>query len=54
MLFGSIAYDIASLIDDVRIKVSRSNREKLYSSYISNIKILDQKSSEMTLKSYQF
>ena len=41
--YGSIAYDIASLIDDVRIKVSRSNREKLYSSYISNIKILDQK-----------
>lgn len=42
-VYGSIAYDIASLIDDVRIKVSRSNREKLYSSYISNIKILDQK-----------
>ena len=41
--YGSIAYDIASLIDDVRIKVSQSNREKLYSSYISNIKILDQK-----------
>ena len=42
-VYGSIAYDIASLIDDVRIKVSRSNREKLYSSYISNIKILDHK-----------
>ena len=42
-VYGSIAYDIASLIDDVRIKVSRSNREKLYSSYISNIKILEQK-----------
>ena len=26
-VYGSIAYDIASLIDDVRIKVSRSNRE---------------------------
>jgi len=42
-VYGNIAYDIASLIDDVRIKVSRSNREKLYSSYISDIKILDQK-----------
>jgi len=42
-VYGSIAYDIASLIDDVRIKVSRSNREKLYSLYISNIKNLDQK-----------
>jgi len=42
-VYGNIAYDIASLIDDVRIKVSRSNREKLYSSYISDIKILEQK-----------
>ncbi len=42
-VYGNITYDIASLIDDVRIKVSRSNREKLYSSYISDIKILEQK-----------
>lgn len=42
-VYGNIAYDIASLIDDVRIEVSQRNREKLYSSYVLNRKILDKK-----------
>ena len=33
-VYGNQAYDLASLIDDVRIKISFNKREKLYDQYI--------------------
>ena len=33
-VFGNPVYDLASLIDDVRVKVSLKNREKLYKNFI--------------------
>ena len=35
-VYGNQAYDLASLIDDVRIKISLNKREKLYDQYILN------------------
>ena len=37
-VFGNKAYDLASLIDDVRIKISLKNREKLYKTYVTKNK----------------
>ena len=37
-VFGNEAYDLASLIDDVRIKIKLKNREKIYEKFISNKK----------------
>ena len=37
-VFGNEAYDLASLIDDVRIKIKLKNREKIYEKFISNQK----------------
>ena len=37
-VFGNEAYDLASLIDDVRVKVKLKNREKIYEKFISNQK----------------
>ena len=37
-VFGNEAYDLASLIDDVRIKIKLKNREKIYEKYISKQK----------------
>ena len=37
-VFGNEAYDLASLIDDVRIKVKLKNREKIYEKFISKQK----------------
>ena len=34
-VFGNEAYDLASLIDDVRVKVKLKNREKIYEKFIS-------------------
>ena len=34
-VFGNEAYDLASLIDDVRIKIKLKNREKIYKKFIS-------------------
>ena len=34
-VFGNEAYDLASLIDDVRIKIKLKNREKIYEKFIS-------------------
>ncbi len=36
--FGNEAYDLASLIDDVRIKMKLKNREKIYEKFISKQK----------------
>ena len=33
-VFGNEAYDLASLIDDVRIKIKLKNREKIYEKFI--------------------
>ena len=33
-VYGNQAYDVASLIDDVRIKISLNNREKLYKKFL--------------------
>ncbi len=40
-LIGNKAYDVASLIDDVRFKTSESFKEKLYQLYIKKQKKLD-------------
>ncbi len=37
-VFGNEAYDLASLIDDVRVKVKLKNREKIYEKFISKQK----------------
>ena len=37
-VFGNEAYDLASLIDDVRIRIKLKNREKIYENYISKQK----------------
>ena len=37
-VFGNEAYDLASLIDDVRIRIKLKNREKIYEKYISKQK----------------
>ena len=37
-VFGNEAYDLASLIDDVRIKIKLKNREKIYEKFISKQK----------------
>ena len=40
-LIGNPAYDLASLIDDVRLKTSKSFKDKLYKFYLSKNKKLD-------------
>ena len=40
-LLGNRAYDVASLIDDVRYKTSKSFKDKIYDLYIKNQKKLD-------------
>ena len=40
-VFGNQAYDLASIIDDVRNKVSLNNREKLYNKFIKGKKNLN-------------
>ena len=42
-LLGNRAYDLASLIDDVRYKTSKSLKDKIYKLYIKNQKKLDNK-----------
>ena len=37
-LIGNKAYDLASLIDDVRFKTSKSLKDKIYKSYLSHQK----------------
>ncbi len=37
-VFGNEAYDLASLIDDVRVKIKLTNREKIYEKFISKQK----------------
>ena len=40
-LIGNKAYDLASLIDDVRLKTSNSFKEKIFNFYIKKQKNLD-------------
>ena len=40
-LIGNRAYDLASLIDDVRLKTSNSFKNKVYNLYINNQKIMN-------------
>ena len=42
-VFGNEAYDLASLIDDVRIKIKLKNRKKIYEKFISNQKKINLK-----------
>ena len=42
-LLGNRAYDVASLIDDVRIKTSKLLKNKVYKLYIKNQKKIDKK-----------
>tara|TARA_B100000427_G_scaffold113815_1_gene94388 strand:- start:167 stop:1126 length:960 start_codon:yes stop_codon:yes gene_type:complete len=41
-VFGNIAYDLASLIDDVRFKTNKKLKEKIFNEFIKNKKSLDQ------------
>ena len=34
-VYGNIAYDLASLIDDVRLKTSKNIKEMIYQSYLN-------------------
>lgn len=34
-VYGNITYDLASLIDDVRLKTSKNNKELIYQSYFN-------------------
>jgi len=40
-VFGNVAYDLASLIDDVRLKTNKSLKEKIFNEFIKNNKLLD-------------
>jgi len=40
-VFGNVAYDLASLIDDVRLKTNKSLKEKIFNEFIKNNKSLD-------------
>tara|TARA_Y100000591_G_C21792759_1_gene677517 strand:+ start:462 stop:1412 length:951 start_codon:yes stop_codon:yes gene_type:complete len=41
-VYGNIAYDLASLIDDVRLKTSKGLKNKLFKMYIGKNKSIDQ------------
>jgi len=40
-VFGNIAYDLASLIDDVRLKTNKNLKEKIFNEFIKTNKSLD-------------
>jgi len=40
-LFGNIAYDLASLIDDVRLKTNSKLKDKIFNEFIKENKLLD-------------
>ena len=40
-VFGNIAYDLASLIDDVRIRTNNSLKDKIFNEFIQKNKKLD-------------
>ena len=42
-LFGSIAYDLASLIDDVRYKTNKKLKDKVFNEFVKKNKLLDTK-----------
>ena len=42
-LIGNKAYDLASLVDDVRLKTSKTFKKKIYNLYINNQKKIDKK-----------
>tara|TARA_B100001027_G_scaffold144680_1_gene100925 strand:- start:235 stop:1173 length:939 start_codon:yes stop_codon:yes gene_type:complete len=42
-LIGNKAYDLASLVDDVRLKTSKIFKKKIYNLYINNQKKIDKK-----------
>ena len=41
-VFGNIAYDLASLIDDVRLKTNKNLKDKIFNEFIKKNKSLDQ------------
>ena len=42
-LFGNVAYDLASLIDDVRFKTNQNLKDKIFKEFIKNNKLLNAK-----------
>ena len=42
-MYGSSAYDLASLIDDVRLKTSNSLKEKIFHYYLKQNKLINTK-----------
>ena len=40
-VYGNIAYDLASLIDDVRLKTSKSFKKKIFNFYLNRQKKID-------------
>ena len=53
-LFGNVAYDLASLIDDVRFKTSTRFKQDIFEEYTKTKKKLILKILKMILKFYQF
>jgi aminoglycoside/choline kinase family phosphotransferase len=53
-LIGNRAYDLASLIDDVRYKTSNSLKDKVYNYYLKTNKNIHPKNLKMILIFYQF
>ena len=40
-VYGNIAYDLASLIDDLRVKTTLEQKKKIYDKYVKEKKALD-------------
>ena len=40
-VYGNIAYDLASLVDDVRFKTDKNFKDKIFNNFIENNKSLD-------------
>ena len=53
-LIGNRAYDLASLIDDVRLKTSNELKEKVFKFYVKTNKKIDLKNLKKILKYYLF
>jgi len=51
-LIGNPAYDLVSLIDDVRIKTSKSLKNKIYNYYVKNNSLISKNNSNLFLQDF--
>ena len=49
-IIGNLLYDVASLVDDVRIKTSNNFKRLLIKHYLLNTKKINKKSTQMPYK----